>query len=49
MEYQTPSIAIIEHASEAIEVTSGPSNDGGGYAFSFGWNVSLLEAEPEEK
>ncbi len=49
MEYQTPSIAIIEHASAAIEATYGPSDDGCGYALSLGWNVSLLEAEPEEK
>ncbi len=49
MEYQTPSIAIIEHAAEAIEATGGPSDDGCGYALSLGWPVSLLEAELEEK
>ncbi len=48
MDYHTPTVDVIESASQVIEAYFGPSNDGGGYAFSQGaLGIALLEAELE--
>ncbi len=48
MHYETPTIDVIESASQVIEASNGPFSDGGGYQFSMGWSAAPLEAELEE-
>ncbi len=37
MNYEQPEVEVVGAASELIQASNGPSNDGSGYAFSLGW------------
>ncbi len=37
MVYEKPELDVVGTASELIQASNGPFNDGGGYQFSMGW------------